>query len=749
MLISLKVGAGIDSFFEYAFKSHVLLSRGTPPPPDPSSAFAVYDSYFPSISEEQHSPDSFLDAYNTAISAVKRHLYRGSSYQYPHYVQGDILTGATRAFWMDSLSAYFPGLLTLSGDVEAGAEAHLLNAAVWNRFSGLPERWNIATGDAESGMAFWGGRPEFVESNYYLYRATGDPWYQHVGEMVLKDIKRRCWTECGWAGLLDVRTGELGDRMESFVLGETAKYLYLLYTPDHPLNHLDGPFVFSTEAHPLIIPDDGGANIKEAPNLQTRPDTAAGVESDLPLSTCPAPTPLPFGLSSIPSRSDYYHAASLVRLDYMASIAEIDSLHENLSDGLVTDENSDSPSNFTFFPWTLPPQLVPHNATCAPMSLRPTLDLSFPPLAGTLISAASMERVQDGILAKSLSGLRLGMIQDVPLGIEGSGETPHAYRIQVINNIPLGKDEKVYVPRRATALLNPTDPNFSQITDMEVLDLVIDLSTEWADPDVHPGINVVTRNLGKINKEFDLPNMVQTGLDQGSMKVAFSSLMNQVASLLRDESGIDEATPHDSVVRISIPAMTAAGTGAAPPPDVQDAAMRPLYASKVGRAQAVDPLSWSTIYVTDQLCDHRLPASVAKNNQVLVVKRGGCSFSQKIKNIPAFRPSPTSLQMVVVVSYTDDDQDSVLDDDIPQQPLSPHSFVPPDARQDEKTLVRPLLDEIQTVAGGVPRSNPISVVLVGGGDRTFAYFQNAIGIGVKRRYEIHSQGVPIINLFLA
>ncbi|KAI5296491.1 alpha mannosidase-like protein, partial [Ascosphaera atra] len=177
------IGAGIDSFFEYSFKSHVLLSRGQQPPADPTSPFAAYDTYFTPLVDEQRSPTSFLAVYNKAVSAIKHHLYRGSSYQYPHYIQGDVLTGATRAFWMDSLSAYFPGLLALSGDVEAGAEAHLLNAAIWTRFSGFPERWNVATGDAEYGMAFWGGRPEFAESNYYLYRATEDPWYLYVGEM--------------------------------------------------------------------------------------------------------------------------------------------------------------------------------------------------------------------------------------------------------------------------------------------------------------------------------------------------------------------------------------------------------------------------------------------------------------------------------------------------------------------------------------------------------------------------------------
>ena len=113
-----------------------------------------------------------------------------------------------RASWIDSLSAYYPGLLTLGGEVDDAVEAHLLFTALWAKYSALPERWSTASGDVEGGLCWWGGRPEFIESTWYLYQATNDPWYLHVGEMALRDIKRRCWTECGLAGLQDVRTGE-------------------------------------------------------------------------------------------------------------------------------------------------------------------------------------------------------------------------------------------------------------------------------------------------------------------------------------------------------------------------------------------------------------------------------------------------------------------------------------------------------------------------------------------------------------
>lgn len=42
--------------------------------------------------------------------------------------------------------------------------------------------------------------------------------------------------------------------MESFFLGETLKYLYLLFADDRYLLSLD-QFVFNSEAHPLPIYD--------------------------------------------------------------------------------------------------------------------------------------------------------------------------------------------------------------------------------------------------------------------------------------------------------------------------------------------------------------------------------------------------------------------------------------------------------------------------------------------------------------
>ena len=60
----------------------------------------------------------------------------------------------------------------------------------------------------------------------------------------------------GFGALRDVNVQHSGvdDRMESFFMAETLKYLYLAQDPDHPIDLTK--YVFNTEAHPMkILPD--------------------------------------------------------------------------------------------------------------------------------------------------------------------------------------------------------------------------------------------------------------------------------------------------------------------------------------------------------------------------------------------------------------------------------------------------------------------------------------------------------------
>ena len=87
----------------------------------------------------------------------------------------------------------------------------------------------------------------------YLYRATEDPWLLEAGLDILRSIqhstrffvkyKTKHWTTfptrtpCGYATVKNVRDHSLADRMESFFLAETTKYLYLLFDPNNFLHN--------------------------------------------------------------------------------------------------------------------------------------------------------------------------------------------------------------------------------------------------------------------------------------------------------------------------------------------------------------------------------------------------------------------------------------------------------------------------------------------------------------------------------
>lgn len=726
------IGAGIDSFYEYAVKVPVLLSEGERLPFDPKSPWAAMDHYYASspLTDYQHTPEAFRQVWEESHTAINRHLFRGEGYQHPHLIVGDVVTGATRAFWIDSLSAFYPGVLALDGKVEEAIQIHLLPTAIWTRYSGIPERWNVATGEIDHGMPWYGGRPEFIESNYYIYHATQDPWYLHVGEMVLSDLKRRCWTKCGWAGIRNVLTGELIDRMESFFIGETAKYLYLLFDRDHPLNKIDAPWVFNTEGHPLKIPKK-----KPSPLRQHRPPPQY---QRIPQGACQITPPAFFGVSSTASRSDIFHAATLARLELMPDRRRTQGpiLNDSPEHQSVYVADLSSPTNYTFYPWTLPPHLVSHNATSAPMAVRPTLDISFPSLpSGVNLGPGALERVRGGILVKTIGGLRLSMVQDdvrldspTPTTTEEGG-----YRVQVINNVPLGKDEKVYLSRQITFdVVDPYDPNFTRVRDNTMLDLIIDVLPEPSrrrNASAPPRDKQSQTDRPQPPDSHRLASTVDPAIDSpdSTVKTMLSSLVNSVSALLHNEP----VSP--APLRLSLPAAISTGVGSAMLPDIEDAITVSLFGNPSTKA-----LSWSNVYFANDLCEEGITREIAHHHEVLVIKRGGCTFSEKLRNIPAYRPTRSALKLIVVVSYDRMSEQKATDD-------TPPSLA---AVRAESTLIRPHLDEAQMTASGIPRNYPISMVMVGGGDETYQLLRHASGIGVKRRYTMRSRGVPITNLHI-
>jgi len=102
-------------------------------------------------------------------------------------------------------------------------------------------------------------RPETIESLFYLYYFTGNTTYQDWGWNIFQGIEKYTKVGAGYTTISNVRDAmdtRPRDMMESFFLGETLKYLYLLFA-DKDNHEIDlDQWVFNTEAHPLpIYPD--------------------------------------------------------------------------------------------------------------------------------------------------------------------------------------------------------------------------------------------------------------------------------------------------------------------------------------------------------------------------------------------------------------------------------------------------------------------------------------------------------------
>ncbi|KAF2151728.1 glycoside hydrolase family 47 protein [Myriangium duriaei CBS 260.36] len=685
------IGAGIDSFFEYAFKSHILLS-----------GLERYDDE----ADQDVSSMKFLDVWKEAHAAIKRHIYRGPSFQHPHYAQNDMWSGGPRLGWIDSLSAYYPGLLTLAGELEEATAAQLVYTALWTRYGALPERWNTFTGKIDAGLNWWGGRPEFIESNWYLYRATQDPWYLHVGEMTIKDIKRRCWTACGWGGLQDVQTGQLTDRMESFFLGETAKYLYLLFDKDHPLNHLDAPFVFTTEGHPLIIPDHYKPHFSRA--------DADPVPSDAQCPVPPSPSPLTF--SAVAMRPDIFHAASLARLHEIqtAETQPFEMMHDHFR--LIM--SPFQATNRSFYPWTLPNNLIPPLGKSSKMAIRHTFDLTFPTLPSTIADFGALSRIENGILIKSISGLRLALVLDDEASDGG------VYRVHALSGLALGRDEGLWFSPSVLTQLNPTDPHLSHMKDTDSIDLILDVpvSTPPAPSSSSPASNE------DFNAQLTLLAALPAVLLSDGPRLA--AHLESLAEHSMPDLNLDHAfraAAHDlrtrpvpppapaKLERWHIPAMLPFGPGAAPLPSIVDSIPDPA-------SLGLGSLTFRSILAIDgDLCSPVLPASIPRRYEILLIRRGGCAFSDKLGSIPAFPPVEGSLKLVVVVGKGKEGEE----------------------------VHRPFLHVRQVTPGGVERRNAVPLVLVHAEERTWEVLRRAAGGVATRRYWFACNGVRIANLHVA
>lgn len=211
--------------------------------------------------------------YEDAIEGAQKHLMKRSIRSNLLYMgsASQNQNGVSFTPTMEHLACFLPGTLAL-GYMNGLPMSHLdlakdLIKTCYAMYSETtlrlsPEAVNFVpiksdklVFNVESSSAYNIHRPETVESLFYLYRATDDPLYREWGWEIFRAFENHTRLDEGYAGIRDVSVTKdkvtFMDKMETFYLAETLKYLYLLFS-DQDLLPLDN-WVFNTEAHPLPV----------------------------------------------------------------------------------------------------------------------------------------------------------------------------------------------------------------------------------------------------------------------------------------------------------------------------------------------------------------------------------------------------------------------------------------------------------------------------------------------------------------
>jgi len=209
------IGAGVDSYYEYMYKSVLLLQ-------DPE----------------------LRNIWDASMSAVQKYIpeeFEGRLW----YGHVDKDTGEKTKSQVTLYDAFFPSILALSGNIEQAERLHTTWDWLWNQYGLEPMIYNYK--EKKPTWPVYDLNPEIIESAYYLYHYTGDEKYKKRAEKYWDDIVKYCRTEVAFTQVKDVQTMEKNDYMATFFFAETMKYFYLIFQ-DTGFFNFDA-HVFSTEAH--------------------------------------------------------------------------------------------------------------------------------------------------------------------------------------------------------------------------------------------------------------------------------------------------------------------------------------------------------------------------------------------------------------------------------------------------------------------------------------------------------------------
>jgi mannosyl-oligosaccharide alpha-1,2-mannosidase len=256
---NIRLGSRADSYYEYLSKQYMQTARVEQP---------------------------YGDMFEQAMTSVIKNL-RAESVPHKYVLVGELPNGPDNRLdpKMDHLVCFLPG--TIAQHVSKGrrltkamfeqlspARQEMMSLAVEltetcyhmykDMASGIaPEiaHFNIDVNQTNSPDIFVDSgshhnllRPETVESLYYMYKITGETTYQDKAWEIFEAFEKHTKVpDGGYATLRDVTVAkpEQTDKMESFFMSETLKYLYLIFLNADPLPLTK--YIFNTEAHPLPI----------------------------------------------------------------------------------------------------------------------------------------------------------------------------------------------------------------------------------------------------------------------------------------------------------------------------------------------------------------------------------------------------------------------------------------------------------------------------------------------------------------
>jgi mannosyl-oligosaccharide alpha-1,2-mannosidase len=226
------IGADTDSFYEYLLK--IWISTGE---------------------------EKFRKMYDESADAILKYLLVKSPGDKHYYIPDRTGVGSKPSPQFHHLSCFSGGMFTL-GAMTRKTNDWTVKLDVGRRITETCYALyrDSATGLGASEFAYVQNdgrvvgatnvvtlRPEVIESIFYQYRTTKDPKFREWGRNIVGSIEKHAKSADGiYHSLQD---GKPKDKLESFFMAETLKYLYLLFSDSKVIDLEE--YVFNTEAHPI------------------------------------------------------------------------------------------------------------------------------------------------------------------------------------------------------------------------------------------------------------------------------------------------------------------------------------------------------------------------------------------------------------------------------------------------------------------------------------------------------------------